>query len=79
MANDVNRFDLVTIFLHYMWSAPLSAIIVAYILYSEVGYSGLIGIAAIFLVVPIQCESLVVTIECGVFFLLLPTIERLRN
>lgn len=54
VANDVNRFDLVSIFIHHMWSAPLSALIVAYILYQEVGYAGLIGIATIFLVVPIQ-------------------------
>lgn len=56
MANDVNRFDLVTIFIHYMWSAPLSALVVAYILYREVGYAGIIGIAAVFVVVPLQCE-----------------------
>ncbi|XP_011877734.1 PREDICTED: multidrug resistance-associated protein 4-like [Vollenhovia emeryi] len=54
VANDVSRFDLVTIFIHHMWSAPLSALIVAYILYQEVGYPGLIGIAAIFVVVPLQ-------------------------
>ncbi|XP_014467770.1 PREDICTED: multidrug resistance-associated protein 4-like [Dinoponera quadriceps] len=54
VANDVNRFDLVSIFIHHMWSAPLSALVVAYILYTEVGYAGLIGIAAIFVVVPIQ-------------------------
>ncbi|XP_018045577.1 PREDICTED: multidrug resistance-associated protein 4-like [Atta colombica] len=54
VANDVNRFDLVSIFIHHMWSAPLSALIVAYILYQQVGYAGLIGIAAIFVVVPIQ-------------------------
>nr|XP_012230280.1 PREDICTED: probable multidrug resistance-associated protein lethal(2)03659 [Linepithema humile] len=54
VANDVNRFDLVTIFIHHMWSAPLCTIIVGYILYAEVGYAGLIGIAIIFVVVPIQ-------------------------
>ncbi|XP_071648714.1 ATP-binding cassette sub-family C member 4 [Temnothorax longispinosus] len=54
VANDVNRFDLVSIFIHYMWTAPLSALIVAYILYQEVSYAGLIGIAAVFVVVPIQ-------------------------
>ncbi|XP_012536071.1 multidrug resistance-associated protein 4 isoform X2 [Monomorium pharaonis] len=54
VANDVNRFDLVTIFIHHMWSAPISALIVAYILYLEVSYAGLIGIAAIFVVVPLQ-------------------------
>ncbi|CAK9815097.1 Probable multidrug resistance-associated protein lethal(2)03659 [Anthophora plagiata] len=54
VANDVNRFDLVSIFIHHMWSAPLSALIIAYFLYIEAGYSGLIGIAAVFIVVPIQ-------------------------
>ncbi|XP_076243243.1 ATP-binding cassette sub-family C member 4 [Calliopsis andreniformis] len=54
VANDVNRFDLVSIFIHHMWSAPISALIIAYILYTEAGYSGLIGIAAVFVVVPIQ-------------------------
>ncbi|XP_048265984.1 ATP-binding cassette sub-family C member 4 isoform X2 [Bombus terrestris] len=54
VANDVNRFDLVSIFIHHMWSAPLSTLIIAYFLYIEAGYAGLIGIAAVFVVVPIQ-------------------------
>ncbi|XP_012274704.1 probable multidrug resistance-associated protein lethal(2)03659 [Orussus abietinus] len=54
VANDVNRFDLVSIFIHHMWSAPLSTLIIAYFLYTEAGYAGLIGIAAVFIVVPIQ-------------------------
>ncbi|EZA62696.1 putative multidrug resistance-associated protein, partial [Ooceraea biroi] len=54
VANDVNRFDLVSIFIHYMWSAPTSALVIAYILYHEVGYAGLIGITAVFVVVPLQ-------------------------
>lgn len=62
VANDVNRFDLVSIFIHHMWSAPLSALIIAYFLYIEAGYAGLIGIAAVFIVVPIQCEFSVMMI-----------------
>lgn len=58
VANDVNRFDLVSVFIHHMWSAPLSALIIGYILYTEAGLAGVIGIAAVFIVVPIQCESL---------------------
>lgn len=54
VANDVNRFDIVSIFIHYMWSAPLTTLIIAYFLYNEAGYAGLIGIAAVFVVVPIQ-------------------------
>jgi len=56
VANDVNRFDLVSVFIHYMWSAPLASIVIAYILYHEVGYAGLIGITAVLVVVPLQCE-----------------------
>ncbi|XP_063977602.1 ATP-binding cassette sub-family C member 4-like [Diachasmimorpha longicaudata] len=54
VANDVNRFDIVSVFIHYMWSAPLSAIIIGYFLYVEAGYAGVLGIAAVFIVVPIQ-------------------------
>ncbi|XP_011301174.1 probable multidrug resistance-associated protein lethal(2)03659 [Fopius arisanus] len=54
VANDVNRFDIVSVFIHYMWSAPLSAIIIGYFLYVEAGYAGILGIAAVFIVVPIQ-------------------------
>lgn len=60
VANDVNRFDLVSIFIHHMWSAPISMLIIAYFLYTEAGYAGLIGIAAVSVVVPIQCEFFVI-------------------
>lgn len=58
VANDVNRFDIVSFFLHYMWSGPLLSLIVGIILYYRAGYAGLVGIAAIFTVVPIQGKFL---------------------
>lgn len=54
VANDVNRFELVMIFLHSMWSAPLLCCIVAYILYTDAKVAALIGIAVMLSVVPIQ-------------------------
>ncbi|KAK0161584.1 hypothetical protein PV327_010040 [Microctonus hyperodae] len=54
VANDVNRFDLVSVFFHHMWSAPLSTLIIGYFLYVEAGYAGILGIGAVFIVVPIQ-------------------------
>ncbi|XP_014221737.1 probable multidrug resistance-associated protein lethal(2)03659 [Trichogramma pretiosum] len=54
VANDVNRFELVMIFLHTMWSAPLSTLIIGYILYTQAHYAALIGIAVVLTVVPIQ-------------------------
>ncbi|CAB0034969.1 unnamed protein product [Trichogramma brassicae] len=57
VANDVNRFEWVMTFIHIMWSGPISTVIVAYILYSEAGYAGLIGIAVLMSTVPIQMYS----------------------
>ncbi|XP_001604413.2 multidrug resistance-associated protein 4 isoform X1 [Nasonia vitripennis] len=54
VANDVNRFDLVSITLHHMWSAPISAVIISYFLYREAGWAGPIGMIAVFIVAPIQ-------------------------
>ncbi|PNF20422.1 Multidrug resistance-associated protein 4 [Cryptotermes secundus] len=54
LSNDVSRFDMVSIFLHAMWTAPLSAVIITYFLFVNAGYSGLIGIGIVFLIVPLQ-------------------------
>jgi ABC-type multidrug transport system fused ATPase/permease subunit len=54
LSNDVSRFDMVSIFLHSMWTAPLSAVIITYFLFVNAGYSGLIGIGIVFLIVPLQ-------------------------
>ncbi|XP_052868167.1 ATP-binding cassette sub-family C member 4-like [Anopheles cruzii] len=54
LSNDVNRFDIVSVFLHSMWSAPLLAIIIGILLYIEIGVAGLIGMVVIAIVTPIQ-------------------------
>ncbi|XP_058800224.1 ATP-binding cassette subfamily C member 4-like [Phymastichus coffea] len=54
VANDVNRFDLVSVLIHHMWSAPLAAIIIMILLYLEIGWPALVGMFIIFLVVPSQ-------------------------
>lgn len=59
LSNDVNRFDLVSVLLHYMWSAPLMAIIIVYILWQEAKWAGMIGLAVVFLIVTINCESMI--------------------
>lgn len=56
LSNDVNRFDLVTMFLNSMWTAPLLSIIVGILLYIEIGIAGIIGIVIVFIVVPIQSK-----------------------
>lgn len=54
LSNDVSRFDIVSVFIHSMWIAPLLTIIVGVLLYREVGYAGLIGMLVIAIVTPIQ-------------------------
>ena len=58
LSNDVNRFDIVSVFIHSMWIAPLLAIIIGVLLYLEIGVPGLIGMIIIFIVTPIQCKYL---------------------
>lgn len=57
LSNDVSRFDMVSIFLHAMWTAPLSAIVITYFLFVSAGYAGLIGIGIVFLIVPLQAYT----------------------
>ncbi|CAH1104965.1 unnamed protein product [Psylliodes chrysocephalus] len=54
LSNDVSRFDLVSIFIHHMWIAPISALFIMYFLYKEAGYAGILGILTVFIVVPLQ-------------------------
>ncbi|CRK98089.1 CLUMA_CG011457, isoform A [Clunio marinus] len=54
LSNDVSRFDIVSVFLHSMWMAPLLTIIVGILLYREAGIPGLIGMVVIAIVTPIQ-------------------------
>ncbi|XP_050504939.1 ATP-binding cassette sub-family C member 4-like [Diabrotica virgifera virgifera] len=54
LSNDVSRFDLVSLFIHQLWLAPLSSLIVMGILYQKTGYAGVVGVVAILVTVPIQ-------------------------
>lgn len=49
MSNDVQRFDMVAGFLHYIWIMPLQAIASAFVMYNSVGYAAFIGIIAMLL------------------------------
>lgn len=56
LANDVNRFDVVSIFVHTLWASPLCVILIGILLYYEIGWASFVGIFVIFLVVPLQCK-----------------------
>lgn len=56
LSNDVSRFDIASILVHSMWTSPLLALIVGILLWYEVRWAGLVGIAVVFIIVPIQCK-----------------------
>ncbi|XP_026869463.2 multidrug resistance-associated protein 4 isoform X2 [Electrophorus electricus] len=54
LSNDVNRFDEVTIFLHFLWVGPLQAAAVIGLLWQEIGPSCLAGMAVLIFLMPLQ-------------------------
>ncbi|CAN9498133.1 unnamed protein product [Ophioblennius macclurei] len=54
LSNDVNRFDEVTIFLHFLWVGPLQAAAVVGLLWAEIGPSCLAGMVVLMFLMPTQ-------------------------
>ncbi|XP_008276233.1 ATP-binding cassette sub-family C member 4 [Stegastes partitus] len=54
LSNDVNRFDDVTIFLHFLWVGPLQAAVVVGLLWVEIGPSCLAGMVVLMFLMPTQ-------------------------
>ncbi|XP_036396882.1 multidrug resistance-associated protein 4 [Megalops cyprinoides] len=54
LSNDVNKFDEVTIFLHFLWVGPLQAAAVIGLLWYEIGPSCLAGMAVLVFLMPLQ-------------------------
>ncbi|XP_075333092.1 ATP-binding cassette sub-family C member 4-like [Odontesthes bonariensis] len=54
LSNDVNRFDEITLNLHYLWVGPLQAAVIVVFLWHEIGLSCLAGMATIALMMPVQ-------------------------
>uniref|UniRef100_A0A8C3IPE3 ATP binding cassette subfamily C member 4 (PEL blood group) n=1 Tax=Chrysemys picta bellii TaxID=8478 RepID=A0A8C3IPE3_CHRPI len=54
LSNDVNKFDQVTIFLHFLWAGPLQAIAVTALLWIEIGPSCFAGMAILIILLPLQ-------------------------
>ncbi|KAJ1982362.1 hypothetical protein H4R35_000317 [Dimargaris xerosporica] len=54
ISNDVEPFERVALFAHFLWLAPLESLMALYFLWAEVGVSAVIGLAAFYLLVPLQ-------------------------
>ncbi|XP_034007075.1 multidrug resistance-associated protein 4-like [Trematomus bernacchii] len=54
LSNDVNRFDEITLNLHYLWLGPLQAMVIIVLLWCQIGPSCLAGVAVLALMMPVQ-------------------------
>ncbi|XP_053679919.1 ATP-binding cassette sub-family C member 4-like [Anopheles nili] len=54
MSNDVNRFDIASYLVCFMWTSPVVMVLAAGILWYEIGWSGVLGLVAIIVITPIQ-------------------------
>lgn len=54
MSNDVSRFDWLMSFTHDIWRSPLGSLIATYFIFTQVSYSGLIGMGILVLFMPFQ-------------------------
>ncbi|XP_048004522.1 ATP-binding cassette sub-family C member 4-like [Leguminivora glycinivorella] len=55
LSNDLLRFDMALLFLHYVWIIPLQYAAILYLGYLQAGYSAFVGLAALLIIaIPIQ-------------------------
>ncbi|XP_070832533.1 ATP-binding cassette sub-family C member 4-like [Chaetodon trifascialis] len=54
LSNDVNKFDEVTLYLHFLWIGPLQAATVLLLLMHTIGPSCLAGMAVLCILMPVQ-------------------------
>ncbi|XP_057334744.1 ATP-binding cassette sub-family C member 4-like [Microplitis mediator] len=62
LSNDVNRFDLLPVFVNYLWITPIQIIVIGYIIWRSIGIYTLVGYGVLFLItIPMQGYVGVVT------------------
>uniref|UniRef100_A0A8C2XFD4 Multidrug resistance-associated protein 4 n=1 Tax=Cyclopterus lumpus TaxID=8103 RepID=A0A8C2XFD4_CYCLU len=54
LSNDVNKFDELTLYLHFLWIGPIQAATVTLLLMYAIGPSCLAGMAVFFILMPVQ-------------------------
>ncbi|KAM3966828.1 LOW QUALITY PROTEIN: putative multidrug resistance-associated protein lethal(2)03659 [Aphomia sociella] len=54
LSNDVNRFDVAIIFLHYLWIGPLATVIITYFMWLEISWAAVVGVAFMLAFIPLQ-------------------------
>ncbi|EDV94851.1 probable multidrug resistance-associated protein lethal(2)03659 [Drosophila grimshawi] len=54
LSNDVGRFDVILINVHFLWLAPLELIVVTFLMYQKIGPAAFFGVALMCLFLPMQ-------------------------
>lgn len=54
LSNDVNRFDVAVIFLHYLWIGPLSTVLITYLMWLEISWAAVVGVGVMLAFIPLQ-------------------------
>lgn len=55
MSNDVVRFDLIFLFLHFIWLTPIQVVVVTYFIWESVRWAAIIGVVGLFFqTIPVQ-------------------------
>lgn len=57
LSNDVNRFDVAVIFLHYLWIGPLATVIITYLMWQEISWAAIVGVGFMLAFIPLQGTS----------------------
>lgn len=56
LSNDVGKFERMFCLLHYIIKGPIEIVVMGYIIYLEIGWSGLVGILFMCSFIPVQSE-----------------------
>ncbi|XP_023166430.2 probable multidrug resistance-associated protein lethal(2)03659 [Drosophila hydei] len=54
LSNDVGRFDLILINVHFLWLAPLELFVVTFLMFQKIGVASFFGVAIMLLFLPFQ-------------------------
>ncbi|XP_046973503.1 ATP-binding cassette sub-family C member 4-like isoform X1 [Vanessa cardui] len=54
LSNDVNRFDVAVIFVHYLWIGPLATVIITFLMWCEINWAAVVGVGFMLAFIPLQ-------------------------
>ncbi|CAH2099846.1 unnamed protein product [Euphydryas editha] len=54
LSNDVNRFDVAVIFIHYLWIGPLATVIITFFMWCEIRWAAVVGVGFMLAFIPLQ-------------------------